>query len=206
MTKGWLWRRRNYLINKDFQFRYIGRNLFALTVMALVISFTVYYTTWARIMDEFYNIPRIAAQFAPLFATVNQIMLVILVAFFILAAIFSVFASHAIAGPIYRFEKALQSMAQGDFTLKVGLRKTDEFKHMADSMNSMITELRSNISSDSELIQELAAVSERLSSADSGLKKDKTPATVIKDLEKLNQILARLQENVSRFKLPETEL
>jgi methyl-accepting chemotaxis protein len=205
MNKGWFWRRRNYLINKEFQFRYIARNLFALMVMALIISFTVYYTTWARIMDEFYNIPRIAAQFAPLFATVNQLMLIILGLFLVLAAVFSVFASHSIAGPIYRFEKTLQGLAQGDFTQKIGLRKTDEFKNVADTMNEMITELRGSITSDAALIKQLSEVTGRLSAGETG-KKEKLPSAMAKDLEKMNQLLEHLQQNISRFKLPETKM
>jgi methyl-accepting chemotaxis protein len=197
----WLFRRRNYLINKDFQVRYIVRNLFALLVMALIISFTVYYTTWARIMDEFYDIPKIAAQFAPLFASVNHTMILILILFMILAAVVSVFVSHSMAGPIYRFEKTLQALSQGDFTLKVGLRKTDEFKDLAQTMNDMIAELRDSLVADAGLIKEVVAISEHLSAASEKRQGGKKSAATVKDMEKLNQILTRLQENIAKFKL-----
>ncbi len=196
----WLWRRRNYLINKEFQFRYMGRIIFGMVVMALIVSFTVYYTTWARIMDEFYNIPRIAAQFAPLFASVNRTMFLILILFVLLAAVLSIFMSHSIAGPIYRFEKSLQAIASGDLTLRVGLRKTDEFKHIAETLNLMVSELRNNLSSDRELIDELASISGRLQTtgAQSG---DPLPPALTRDLGQLSQTLDRLQKSISRFKL-----
>ncbi len=195
----WLWRRRNYLINKEFQFRYIARIVFGMIVMALVLGFTVYFTTWARIMDEFYTIPRIASQYAALFGSVTQLMGVFLLVFLVLAVVWSVFASHSIAGPIYRFEKTLQAVAEGDLTLRVGLRKTDEFKHMADTLNQMVGELRTSLASDSELIRELALISERLNTG--GDKEGRLPAAVIKDLEKLKATVSHLQENVGRFKL-----
>jgi len=196
----WIWRRRNYLINKEFQFRYMARIIFGMIVMALILSFTVYYTTWARIMDEFYTIPKIAAQYATLFAAVTNTMILILVLFLLLAAVLSVFASHTIAGPIYRFEKTLQAIARGDLTMWVGLRKNDEFKHMADTLNQMMAELRTNLASDGELVKELVEISGRLQS---GGKEKKLPAAVSKDLDNLNQTLLHLQKNVKRFKLSE---
>lgn len=195
----WLWRRRNYLINKEFQFRYIARIVFGMIVMALVLGFTVYFTTWARIMDEFYTIPRIASQYASLFGSVTQLMGVFLLIFLVLAVIWSVFASHSIAGPIYRFEKTLQAITEGDLTLRVGLRKTDEFKHMADTLNQMVGELRTSLASDSELIGELVLISERLNTG--GDKEGRLPAAVSRDLEKLKATVTHLQENVGRFKL-----
>ncbi|NTV51828.1 MAG: methyl-accepting chemotaxis protein [Candidatus Firestonebacteria bacterium] len=202
MTKNWFWRRRNYLINFSFQSRFVTRNLFALVAMALIVAFTVYYTIWARIMDEFYNLPRVASQFAPLFASVNQTVLLIFVVFLLLAAVASVFASHSIAGPIYRFEKVLQGLAQGDLSQRVGLRRTDEFKHLADAFNEVISQLSSSITSDADTIKQLAALSSRLNAKEGGAGKDQLPAVMVKDLEKMNQLLARLQANIGKFKLP----
>jgi methyl-accepting chemotaxis protein len=203
MNKLWNWRRRNYLIDREFQIRFLTRNLLAVVAMALIVAFTVYYTTWARIMDEFYNLPRVAAQFAPLFTSVNQTLLLVLLVFLVLAGVASIFASHSIAGPIYRFEKVLQSLGQGDLSLKVGLRHTDEFRHLADAFNDTIVHLRTNIGAEAEMVKQLAVLSGRLNSGEGGLAKEKIPATVVKDLEKMNQLLLRLQENIGAFKLPE---
>jgi len=194
------WRRRNYLINREFQFRYIGRMIIGIVVMAMIVSFTVYYTTWARIMDEFYNVARIASRFAPLFNSINQTLLVILLVFLVLVVIFSVFISHRIAGPIYRFEKTLQAIAGGDMTMRVGLRKRDEFKQLADAMNEMVGELRNSLSSNRTLIEEMISIFERIE--ESRVREgNELPSGHAKDLEKMNQTLLRLQQNVQRYKL-----
>ncbi len=194
------WRRRNYLINREFQFRYIGRMIIGIIVMAMIVSFTVYYTTWARIMDEFYNVARIASRFAPLFNSINQTLLVILLVFLVLVVIFSVFISHRIAGPIYRFEKTLQAIAGGDMTMRVDLRKRDEFKQLADAMNEMVGELRNSLSSNRTLIEEMISIFERIE--ESGVREgSELPSGHAKDLEKMNQTLLRLQQNVQRYKL-----
>lgn len=189
-----VWRRRNYLINKEFQFRYIGRILFGILLMALVIAFTVYYTTWARIMDAFYNIPQIAAQYAQLFASVNGTLLLVLIGFLAVTAVFSVFISHAIAGPIYRFQKAMESLAAGDLTLRIGLRKHDEFKTLASSINQVVTVLRHDVGADLTLVQELAVLSEKLSAAGAS-----GPVKEVQDL------VVKLQTNLRRYKLEATE-
>ncbi|MCD4812130.1 methyl-accepting chemotaxis protein [bacterium] len=193
------WRRRNYIINKDFQFRYIGRVMFGIVVMALVIAFTVYYTTWVKIMDEFYNVPQIAAQFAPLFASVNQIMVLLLIIFMLTAAVISVFVSHSIAGPMYRFERSIEAIRAGDLTLNIGLRKGDEFKQLADLLNEMVQSLRSNLSTDRQMIEEMAGLISKIQKG--GSSKSKVSPTLTKDLSKLSKILQQLQKDVQRFKL-----
>lgn len=194
-----LFRRRNYLINKDFQFRYIGRMVFGILAMALVAGFTVYYTTWARIMDEFYNVPRIASQYAPLFASVNRTLVVVILVFLVITAVLSIFISHTIAGPIYRFEKTLLNLMQGDLTQQIGLRKGDEFKNLAVMFNDMIAELRKGVSADRVLIEEVAKISQRLQS--SGGKTGQLSVEASQDLRKLLENLNQLQGNLQRFKL-----
>jgi methyl-accepting chemotaxis protein len=194
------WRRKNYLINKDFQLRYIGRIVFSIIVMALVTAFTVYYTTWARIMDQFYNVPQIASQFAMLFSSVNRTMGLFLLVFVAVIAAVSVFISHSIAGPVFRFEKSLQAVAAGDLTLKIGLRKGDEFKHLADTMNEMITSLRTNLTSDRQLIADMSQLLAQISQERTTKGKNTTEA-VSHDLEKLNSLIQKLQQDSQRFKL-----
>ncbi|MCK5242285.1 HAMP domain-containing protein [bacterium] len=194
------WRRKNYLINKDFQFRYISRVMFGIIMMALVIAFTVYYTTWARIMDEFYHVPQIASQFAALFSSVNNTLIVILLLFLVISAFLSIFISHSIAGPVYRFEKTFKAIMAGDLTPRIGLRKSDEFRHLAETINDMLYTLRHSLSSDRKLVEEMVVVSKRLQSG-KDTQKSGASAEVTKDLGKLNQLLNQLQQDVKRFKL-----
>jgi hypothetical protein len=44
--------------------------------------------------------------------------------------------SHRIAGPIYRLERAVEDFVRGDFK-PIRLRKSDEFKEIEDSVNSL---------------------------------------------------------------------
>lgn len=190
------WRRRNYLINKDFQLRYVARLMFGILAMALVVAVTLYYTTWARIMDEFYNVPRIASQFAPLFQSVNQNLVLMLSLFLLAAAVLAIFLSHAIAGPMFRFEQTMRAVAMGDLTLRIGLRKSDEFKPLAELLNEMIGSLRGELKQDARLVEETTEILRKLQAGGAG-KKGGSSA----EMTKVNANLLQLRQNMKRFKL-----
>ncbi len=50
-------------------------------------------------------------------------------------ALLTVFVSHKIAGPMYRFQKFCEGIRSGDLTQRVHLRKGDEMMDMADDLN-----------------------------------------------------------------------
>jgi methyl-accepting chemotaxis protein len=53
----------------------------------------------------------------------------------------TVFLSHKIAGPLYRFEQCFQQLEQGDLTVRARLRKHDEAIWLAEKFNRMAERL-----------------------------------------------------------------
>jgi nitrate/nitrite-specific signal transduction histidine kinase len=53
-------------------------------------------------------------------------------------ALLTVFFSHKVAGPLYRFEKACHQLIEGNYTEKVTLRKGDEMQNLAGLFNEMV--------------------------------------------------------------------
>jgi signal peptidase II len=53
-----------------------------------------------------------------------------------------IFFSHSIAGPIYRFEKVLNELADGNLDVRLKLRKMDEFHEVAEAFNRAMTNLK----------------------------------------------------------------
>jgi nitrate/nitrite-specific signal transduction histidine kinase len=47
----------------------------------------------------------------------------------------TIFFSHKLAGPIYRFEKFCHSIIEGDYTSVIKLRKGDEMQNLANLLN-----------------------------------------------------------------------
>jgi nitrate/nitrite-specific signal transduction histidine kinase len=63
----------------------------------------------------------------------------------------TVFFSHKVAGPIYRFEKACNSVIEGDYTSEIKLRKGDEMQNLAALLNEAIRASRDRLKILSEL-------------------------------------------------------
>ncbi len=193
----WILRRRNYLINKDFQLRYVGKIIFGIMIMAFVVAMTVYYTTWARIMDAFYELADVARQYAPLFISTNFSLIILLVVFMAVAAVLAVFISHKIAGPMFRFERSLEAIAKGDLHFQVNLRKSDEFKYLAEKINDMILQLRTKVQSERAAILEISELLTQVQALDKT--KGKKQQLLEKTVAKVTSLKTHLQEG---YKLP----
>ena len=53
-------------------------------------------------------------------------------------ALLTIFFSHKLAGPLYRFEKVCHSLIEGNYTEGVYLRKGDEMQNLAVLFNDML--------------------------------------------------------------------
>ncbi len=78
---------------------------------------------------------------------------------------------------MFRFEKDLNEIGQGDLTKKVALRKKDQFTDMADSLNNMTTSLHVKVLAIQTEVEQL------LESAS----KQKAPERLIEGLNHLYQ-------------------
>ncbi len=85
----------------------------------------------------------------------NWVFLVIGGTFLVFAAIIG---THRIAGPLFRFEKALAKMKKGDLSDIIVLRNKDEGKQLAgdiNSFNSLLSDNLSQIQNNSRSIEDL---------------------------------------------------
>lgn len=69
--------------------------------------------------------------------------------------ILTIFVSHKIAGPIYRFEKFCEAIQTGDLTTRIRLRKSDEMIQTAERFNVMTSELEIRIRTVQEALEEM---------------------------------------------------
>ncbi len=67
---------------------------------------------------------------------------IILVVFIFIGGIF---VSHRIAGPMYRFQKTAEAIRSGDLSANFNIRKTDEMKDTALTLEEMVESLHSDI-------------------------------------------------------------
>lgn len=146
-----VFRRRQYIIKKGLQFRYIGLVFGLALVASLVTGWTVFATGWHFLGEKLASVypqGRLIYVFrATNFALIRNLFLVSPLVF-ILALLFS----HRIAGPVYRIEKTLDEIAKGNLGLKIRLREGDELVDLAYMINSMTERFNNTIVSDRDIL------------------------------------------------------
>jgi len=132
-------KRKNYFIDKPFQFKFILQ--FSLLVMlggfaaALFLYYVSRGATSISIVDS-RVVVRSTADF--LLPVLVQTIVVVFTVTALATIGVTLFVSHKIAGPMYRFKKVLEGVRDGDFSRGFTLRSDDQIKDVADSMNAMI--------------------------------------------------------------------
>ena len=76
-----------------------------------------------------------------LIQTVLAVMVILGLATIIVTLLFS----HKIAGPLYRFKKAVEGVKLGDLSGNFRLRNYDQLKDLSDEVNAMIDSVRGQI-------------------------------------------------------------
>lgn len=139
-------KRRSYFIKKDFQFRFILK--FCLLVFIGVVISTVLLFLFSQdtLTSSFQQsrlvIKKTGLAILPSLVYTNLITLGLIT---LATIIVTLFVSHKIAGPMFRFEKELKDVGQGDLTKKVIVRKKDQITELADCLNNMIGDLRAKV-------------------------------------------------------------
>lgn len=129
---------------------------------------------------------------ANILKTANLKLIPKLIIFVLAVAFASIFVSHKIAGPIYRFEKEAKAIGEGDLTVKFKLRKGDELKELADALEKMVGVLRNKIKDALESAGELSG----------GLEKLVCESTEERRIiSNLKTSLSRFEKNFSSFKV-----
>lgn len=64
-----------------------------------------------------------------------------LIALALAAAVFSIYLTHRVAGPLYRFQKGTADLAAGNLALRITLRDGDELHDLANLANQAVANL-----------------------------------------------------------------
>jgi len=144
-------KRKQYIIKRGLQFRFVGI-VFALALLASAVTgYTVFATGWTLLGEKLTNVyPQ--GRLVAIFRTTNMALARNL--FFASPFIFLLgfLFSHRIAGPVYRIEKTIYEIARGNLRLRIRLRKGDELRDLADIINDMTQNLDSSIGSNKVLL------------------------------------------------------
>lgn len=137
-------RRRIYLIQKGFQLKYTGVILLFMFIVAWLVGYTIYYTGWLLMGEKLANVyPQ--GRLVAIMRTINLTLLLRLVLITPFVVLLSVLMSHKIAGPLFRINRFLRSVASGDLSARLTLRRGDELHDLAETINEMTSDLKNRV-------------------------------------------------------------
>lgn len=146
-----VYKRKQYIVAAKFQLRYIGLILMLVFLTGILCSYVVYYTSMMLLGDKLANVyPQ-----GRLISIVNMVNIRILMSLLLitpLVVVIGIYASHKIAGPIYRIERFLSGMASGEFSNQLTLRKNDELVSLAEGINIVSESIKTGIAQEKERI------------------------------------------------------
>jgi methyl-accepting chemotaxis protein len=139
-------RRRTYFIEKKFQTNFIIKFCSLVIVGGLLTIGIIYFLAKQSTSVSIVNsrvIVRSTADF--LLPVLFQTVAVVVVLIGLAAVGVTLLVSHKIAGPLYRFQKVMQTLTEGDFSKDFRIRKLDQLQSLADEFNNMIRKTRGQL-------------------------------------------------------------
>lgn len=148
MNRPGQFKRRNYFINKDFQGRYIF-NYFLIAAIGSILFIAVFSFFSSNTLSISYDDYQLQLGVTPaiLFKKILSTQWVFIVVGGGLVVIATLFLTHRVAGPVFRFGRSLNEMIEGDISGKIVLRPKDEGKELGEKINEFNLSLAENLSS-----------------------------------------------------------
>lgn len=138
-------------LKPGFQFRYISIIFFAILFVCIAMGIHFHWAVVRKLSIDL-GYPELRS----FLVQANIIMVSLFLSFSVIVLVFAVLVSHKFAGPLHRFEKIIERVADGDFTQHIAIRKDDELFELKDHLNHMIVTIHSKIQTDRKHIQECA--------------------------------------------------
>lgn len=179
-------RRKIYFIEKGFQTWFIVKFCVVVIVGALLTLAILYFFAAKTTTVSFENTKAVVKSTADFILPIliqTLIIVTILVAMFTI--MLTLYVSHKIGGPVYRFKKELELIGQGDLSSEFRIRKNDQFQDLAGLLNLAKKKLRDEIS---ELKKEVSELEKMVN------------ALPEENKNEIAQVLGRIREQLEKFK------
>jgi len=137
-------KRRHVFIKKAFQGRFIAGVFLLMLLSGLCSALLIYWMTGGDLQAQSESAH---INIANAWSRLGLSLLIGNVIAILMAGTLSVFvvmyASHKIAGPLYRFEKLCEQVGNGDLDMMTSIREKDQLQDLATAFLGMVNQLRS---------------------------------------------------------------
>lgn len=145
-------RRTHVIVAKEFQWRFAVAFAFVGGFIAIIVGIIIFFVMQKSIVVFIESnaitspeaISFIQGRWRQLFATLT-------ITYFATTAVLlllGIYGSHKIAGPIYALMRQMRSLAGGDYTATLALRKRDQFHYLQDAYNELVAALQNQVQDD----------------------------------------------------------
>ncbi len=139
-------KKRIYIVDRDFQLRYMRAAILVALASSLLTLFTVLAPLYQfRIIrfPDFLPTPFLVA-----------ILIAALVNFILIAGA-GILLTHRVAGPVFNIVRQLNRMEEGEPISSVRVRQTDELQYLVRNLNGFIDALKSRNQATAERVKKL---------------------------------------------------
>lgn len=133
------YKRKQYLVDRTYQLRFVTRIFMAVLMVATVSSLLSTGLLWYNMYrtDLESQVPLISSFIAVAVTLLIELLLAIPIVFFL-----GIRQSHRIVGPMNRIKRILEAVGNGDFSQRITLRQGDALEDLAKSINQMSEQLQ----------------------------------------------------------------
>ena len=153
------------LVETGFKLRFMLTFCIITITAVSIASLLFYFLTYRELSHDygeaFFMLQSVKRAIFPLlFASIQSVALLTVVS--IAIAVLSLFFSHKIAGPLYRFEKGMEAVGSGDLTCVVRLRAGDQILRLEKTMNTSINSMNQRVKGMNDVLLRCKTIEERL--------------------------------------------
>ena len=134
-------KRRQYLTNKRYQFRFLGVFLTLIFFTVIVSVFSTHYFILSAVVNEMEQ-SGICISADRYFSITMRPLFIIIPVILVLFGLYAIFYSHRTAGALHRLKQYFKMVEQGEFPDRLEFRKYDEIRDIAESFNDMMEGLK----------------------------------------------------------------
>jgi methyl-accepting chemotaxis protein len=143
--------RRKYIVKPAFQIKY----LIITVVVVLLTGIIMYSCLWWGMKKDPELVYLSIDTWNSVFRSYTSNFIIVLAALLIAFGVDSIFIFHRIAGPLFSIERSIKSLATGDLSTVIRIRKGDELKELATSLQQMTDNLRQMVVEDRQIVDEI---------------------------------------------------
>jgi methyl-accepting chemotaxis protein len=131
-----------YITKNQLQLKFLALILLSILVPLFLVGGCLYYLIF-QILAEQLGIPEsIAQNLVPVLHKMNFLLILGLPPVLILIFFLATVLTHRLIGPITRLERELKRISEGDYSVRLKLRKGDDLLPMVNIINRIVDKLK----------------------------------------------------------------